>query len=186
MNKKQYTVIKLVVVVLLAMLFSWAVTSGNFILPIIGLIASYLILIYCRSRVKEIMADERDYEIGGVSARWAIQIYSWFAVLFMLFLYAKRAINPAYETIAATLAYSTCLLMFVYALIFRFYNNVKVMDKTSLKRKILTALGIVMIIMIIMAGLRLLSGEDDWTCQNGEWVQHGHPDFPAPTIECKK
>jgi len=186
MNLKQYTTLKIVIVVALAMLCSWSVTSRNYIFPIIGVTASYLILFYFRGRVKEIIADERDYEIGGASARWAMQIYSWFAVAVMFFLYAKREINPAYETIAATLAYSTCFLMLVYALIFRFYNNVKVMDKTSIKGKVLTALGIVIIIMIIMAGLRLLSGEDDWMCQEGVWVQHGHPDFPAPSVECKK
>jgi uncharacterized membrane protein len=186
MDIKKYTAIKLAVVVLLAFIASWSISTSNYVLPVIAFIVSYLVLLYLRGKVKGVIADERDYEIGGKAARWAIQIYSWIAVLVMFVLYAKRALNPSYEAIAAVLAYSTCFLMLVYALIFRFYNNVNVLDKKSLKKKIYIALGILVLLALIVAGLRLFSGEDNWMCQNGEWVQHGHPDFPAPNVECKK
>jgi len=32
---------------------------------------------------------------------------------------------------------------------------------------------------------QFLSGEDNWICQNGEWVKHGNPSAPKPTIPCK-
>lgn len=47
------------------------------------------------------------------------------------------------------------------------------------------------ITIIILAGTALLFGmrfldgsEDDWICQNGEWVKHGHPDSAKPTSLC--
>jgi hypothetical protein len=36
----------------------------------------------------------------------------------------------------------------------------------------------------IWFGIRFLSGEDDWICQNGAWVKHGMPRAPAPTTPC--
>lgn len=37
--------------------------------------------------------------------------------------------------------------------------------------------------MILIGGLRLLSGEDDWMCKDGQWVMHGHPSSPMPSSE---
>ncbi|MDD4271195.1 MAG: DUF2178 domain-containing protein [Patescibacteria group bacterium] len=125
MTLKQFKIIRLAVVIALAATFSQAIVLKNYLIPIAALIASILILFYLRSRVKEIIADERDYLTGGRSALLAMQIYSWIAVIIMFILYAKRDLNPAYEPIALTLAYSTCLLMLLYSMIFQCYNKVK-------------------------------------------------------------
>ena len=42
------------------------------------------------------------------------------------------------------------------------------------------------IIIIIFLGIRFFSGEDNWICQNGEWVKHGNPEAEKPTIGCGK
>ena len=43
--------------------------------------------------------------------------------------------------------------------------------------------------LAIFAGLlffiRLISGEDDWICVNGQWIKHGQPDGVKPTIKCQ-
>ncbi len=44
---------------------------------------------------------------------------------------------------------------------------------------------IIAIIILFVLSVRLLSGEDDWVCDNGQWVKHGNPSVPAPTSECK-
>jgi len=48
---------------------------------------------------------------------------------------------------------------------------------------------IIIIAIIIMAGaiflgLRFLTPEDTWICQNGQWVKHGNPSSPMPTSGC--
>jgi uncharacterized membrane protein len=40
-------------------------------------------------------------------------------------------------------------------------------------------------IILIVFSIRLLSGEDDWICQNGTWVKHGNPSIVQPTGVCK-
>jgi hypothetical protein len=45
---------------------------------------------------------------------------------------------------------------------------------------------VVFVLLGILFTLRVISGEDDWICQNGEWVRHGHPSSEKPIGECKK
>jgi uncharacterized membrane protein len=42
------------------------------------------------------------------------------------------------------------------------------------------------IAVLAIAALRLISGEDDWICSNGQWVKHGMPSAPMPTYPCLK
>ena len=39
-------------------------------------------------------------------------------------------------------------------------------------------------IALIILGIRIFSGEDDWICQNEEWVKHGNPNSPKPETKC--
>ena len=168
---------------LLAILVSQSVVLRNYILPVIGIAFSSCLLFYLRSKLKnEVIADERDYKIGGDSARWSIQIFSMFAVIVMIILYAKQDLNPSFLPIAVTLAYSVCFLMVLYSLIFHFFNKIVFMKS----KKVYIVIGAILILMIAFAGLRFFSGEDDWVCQDGQWIKHGSPDFPAPSAECKK
>lgn len=181
MTLKQFQAIKLIAVIGLGIIFGQAIVRENYLIPLAALVIAVLVLFYLRSKVKEVIADERDYETGGKAARIAIQIYAWFAVILMLFLYAQRNLNPSYLPIAVTLAYSTCFLMLLYALIFRYYHKFSLSDK-----KIFYLIAIIIIIAVLLVfGARLFSGEDDWICKNGQWIEHGHPSFPAPNKECK-
>jgi uncharacterized membrane protein len=181
MTLKKYQKIKLAIVVVIAIIFSQSIIFQNYLIPIATLVVSSLILILLRRRVKEVMADERDYASAGKSASWAIQIYSWIAVIAMFVLSSFKDLNSAYEPIAMTLAYSTCLLMVIYSFVFKFQNKIKF---TSNKNKFIIFIIILSIFGAIFT-LRLFSGEDNYVCQNGQWIAHGHPDFAAPTTICK-
>jgi uncharacterized membrane protein len=181
MTLKKYQQIKLVLVVVIAMIFSQSIILKNYLIPIATLVISSLILILLRRRVKEVIADERDYALAGKSASWSIQIYSWIAVVTMFVLYAFKDLNPSYEPIAMTLAFSTCFLMLIYSFIFRFQNKIKF---TKNKNKFII-FAIIFAIILSIFTLRLFSGEDNWICKNGKWIEHGHPSFPAPTVPCK-
>jgi uncharacterized membrane protein len=181
MNIKQYQRARLILTIVLAIIFSQAIVFKNYLIPISFLIAGYLIMIYMRRQVKEIIADERDYEIGGKSALLTIQIYAWTATICMLIMYSLRDLNPAYEPIAMALAYSTCVLMIVYGLIFKFKSRAKF----SKNRNSFIAFIIVLAILAAIFTLRLFSSEDNWICKDGKWTPHGHPSFSAPAFPCK-
>ncbi|MCX6796706.1 MAG: GerMN domain-containing protein [Candidatus Falkowbacteria bacterium] len=50
---------------------------------------------------------------------------------------------------------------------------------------IITILGVVVILLFIIVGIRIFSGpEDTWLCANNQWVKHGNPSAPMPTSGC--
>ena len=181
MTIKKYQQIKLAITVVIAIIFSQAILYQNYLIPLATLVVASLVLIYLRRQVKEVIADERDYALAGKSASWAIQIYSWIAVVAMFILYSFKNLNPSYEPVAMTLAFSTCLLMFVYSLIFNFHNKIKF---TANKNRFIL-LAIILSIFLGIFTLRLFSGEDNWVCKNGQWIKHGNPSFAAPKSICK-
>jgi len=181
MTLKKYQQIKLIITVVIAIIFSQAIINQNYLIPLATLVIASLGLILLRRRVKEVVADERDYALAGKSASWAIQVYSWFAVVTMFVLYAFKNINPIYEPIALTLAYSTCFLMVVYSLIFKFQSRTKFSKE---KNKFIMFI-IVLSIFAAIFTLRFFSGEDNWVCKDGQWIKHGNPSFEAPKSICK-
>ncbi|MDD5725875.1 MAG: DUF2178 domain-containing protein [Patescibacteria group bacterium] len=182
MNLKTFTTIKLVAVIIIAAACSLTVSINNYLIALIAVILGSLFVLLMRNRVKEIMADERDYEIGGKAARYAMQIYSWIAVVAMFLLLWQKNLNPSYEPIAYTLAYSTCLLLITYSLMFKYFSKYS-LDK---KKTLYSVIAVIIFLVILIGGVRLFSGEDDWICSQGQWVKHGNPSFPAPSTECHK
>jgi len=121
MTLKQFKIVKIITVIALAIIVSQSMVNKNYIIPLMALAFSVIVLYFIRQRVKEIMADERDYEIGGKAARMAMQIFSWVAVVIMFIFYSLGHINPIYESIALTLSYAVCFLLLSYSLIFKYY-----------------------------------------------------------------
>lgn len=179
LSLKNYHKIRIGLVIVMSIIFSQSITFGNYIIPIFTMIIGSLILLFLRRKVTEIIADERDYEIWWKAALLAIQVFSWFAAISMFVLYALKNINPSYEPIAFTLAMSTCLLMLIYWFIFRFYNRV-----TNFDYKLI--LSWIILSIVLIATVLTFSWEDDWICNNWEWIKHGNPQFPKPSIACEK
>jgi hypothetical protein len=42
-----------------------------------------------------------------------------------------------------------------------------------------------LIALVILAFRFLGTKEDDWICQNGQWVKHGNPSSPMPEYACE-
>lgn len=122
MTIKQFKKAKIVTAFVVALAVSQSIVLKNYYIPIIVVVASSLILLYLRSRVTDIIFDERDYALGGRAALLTIQVYGWFATVIMLVLYSQRDNDPTLEAIALTLAFSACALMFLYVIIYRLYQ----------------------------------------------------------------
>ena len=123
MTLKTYQQIRLVLTVIIAIVFSQFYFNHNLVWPLITLTSGWSILMILRSRVKEVIADERDYAIAGKAASWAIQIYSWVAVVSMFVLNAFQDSHPDFKPIALTLAFSACGLMLTYSTLFKFISR---------------------------------------------------------------
>ena len=58
-------------------------------------------------------------------------------------------------------------------------------DKKMRQKGLIVALIGALIAVGLVVNLRFFSGEDDWICQKGSWVQHGKPSSPKPTGICR-
>ncbi len=123
MTFKKYNKIRLGIVFITALIFSQSLVLHNFFIPIMVLGISSLLLFYLRKKVVDVIADERDYQIGGKSALLAIQLTSWMGVIVMFIFYTLSDKNLFYKSIAMTLAFFICLLMLIYSIIFKYYSK---------------------------------------------------------------
>lgn len=182
MTIKQLKTAKYIVFALLAGLAIYATTTNHYILLLIGFVIAAILLVTLRRRVTEVLTDERDKNVAGQAALAAMYVFCWLAALLALASFAMRGVNQTYETIALTLAYSACLVLITYGLAFRFYDRFVMLRRKGL----LIALGFIVLAIVAIGGLRALSPEDDWICQDGQWVKHGQPEIPMPTTTCEK
>ncbi len=182
MTLKQFRAIQLALVMVLAGLVGWATVRQNYVITIMATAVTVVFLFYLQNKVKEIMADERDYEIGGKAARLAITVFCWIMIVIMFAFLAFRGQNPEFEMIAVALGYSICLLMVLYSFFFRYYDKVAFLER----KFIYILVGVLLVLLLAIAGIRLISGEDNWLCRDGQWIKHGNPSAPMPSIECEK
>jgi uncharacterized membrane protein len=182
MTAKKFLVLKIAVAIFISVAVSAAITAQQYFIPIPIVIIGATLLHISKKRVKDVMEDERDFEIAGKSARYSMNIFAFLAVGAVFMLLWLRNFNPYFDAVAATLSYSVCFLLILYSLIFKY---LAVKESPGRRKFIMISVMAMIFIVLAFAGLRIFSGEDDWICSNGKWIEHGHPDFPAPTAECK-
>jgi uncharacterized membrane protein len=183
MTEKQLRFARVIVAAILAVVVSQALIWNNFILGATSVIIASLILFVLRKRVKEIVVDERDYKIAGDTARWTLSIFAIGGWLFSFALITMREVKPAYEIAGFTLSYAICALLFINIIVGLFFRR---MDDTFPRRKRIAyfIFAFLLALIIVVAGTRLLSGEDDWICKDGGWIKHGNPSSAMPTGPC--
>lgn len=123
MQAKTFLFIRLLVAALLAMVVSVGITLGSYILPLIALIAAVVFLWATKKKVQAVLEDELDYKVAGDASRYAIIIYATLATILGIYFMARRAENPAYELLGSALCYSTCFLMILQSLLFKFLRK---------------------------------------------------------------
>jgi len=123
MTLKQYKVCRLAIVIALSMLVAVSVSSQNYYLPIVFVITAFAAMYYCKKQLKtkEVMADERDYQIAGTASRYAIAIYSWIAAIgIFVLMAASPSRDGALYILAQCWAFSVCFLLLANSFIFRY------------------------------------------------------------------
>lgn len=189
MTLKKYNKYRMAVVMFLAFGVSLSVSSGNYLIPLVAMILSWLILYNLRQQVDGVIADECDYALAGKAARYTITIVSVFLALAFFVLMQFAGSNHEFYNFAMITSYFVCGIMLLNSAIFYYLKLKMKTEKHSFKSWIKT-FGIYFIIAGIFAAifaagsLRLISGEDSWLCTNGQWVKHGQPAAPQPTEIC--
>jgi uncharacterized membrane protein len=124
MSYKQFMLVRILVVIVVAGLVAWAVTDGRPMVPVPAAIAGATILLLLRRRVKEVVIDERISSIADKAAQKAFRIFGILAAVIGATLVAlSREGSPAFLYIGLTLAYATYGLVILYYVFYNYYNR---------------------------------------------------------------
>jgi uncharacterized membrane protein len=184
MTSKQYLWSKMAIAAILAIVVGQAYILRSYILIGASVLIAFFLILFLKKRVKEVLADERDYKIGGDVARWALSIFAVLAWLFSFAMIMLRNVNPEYEIVGFTLSYAVCALLIIHMIVGLVFRRIH--DGSSNKIRMgYFVLALVSALLVAIAALRFFSGEDDWICKNGQWVKHGNPSASMPITLCK-
>jgi uncharacterized membrane protein len=124
MNFKQFTAIRILVIIIMAGFISWAVVSANIWIPIPVVIAAVVVMMLLRRRVREVVVDERVYSIAEKASLVAFRIFGIAAAVIGITLVALgwQSASDLYK-IGLTLAYSACGLLIIYYIAYLYYNR---------------------------------------------------------------
>jgi uncharacterized membrane protein len=123
MNKKTFLIIRVATAIILAMAVSIGITLGNYLLPIIAFIAVIVILLAAKHKVKDVLADERDYKIAGQAAKATMNIYNLTMALLGAVMMALSKIHSDFIFPAEIILYSVCVQMILYTILFKIYSR---------------------------------------------------------------
>jgi hypothetical protein len=54
----------------------------------------------------------------------------------------------------------------------------------SNKNALIIVAAVLLVAFLAILGVRFFSGEDNWVCQNGQWIKHGNPSAATPKTGC--
>lgn len=112
MNKKSFTLFRILIVVAIGIAVGWSVTAGNAIAPIPVVLIGIGLLYFTRSKVKDVLEDERLNTIREKSSRLTFQIFGiTAAVAGAVMLALSKNIYPDLASVGFTLIYSVCALI---------------------------------------------------------------------------
>jgi uncharacterized membrane protein len=124
MSYNTFKLIRLVIIIILAALVTWAAYQGNAWVPIPAVIAAIVIMLLFRRGVKETIIDERVYSVAYHASRLAFILFAVGAVTVGATLLALgQSGTPELKPAGFTLCYAVCGLVIIYNIAYIFYNR---------------------------------------------------------------
>ena len=125
MNKKELTWCRIIIVLVMGALIGWSVSVGNILLLVVAFVVGPVALYLLRSRIEEVMEDERIRQIHEKASARTVQVFAVITVSLGAILIAlSRRAYADFSQSGFTLVYSACALLILH-LIFRGYYRKK-------------------------------------------------------------
>jgi len=124
MTKKMFLVCRLIIAMLIGGTVGTTFQTDQWYLPVLCIIAGMALLYVCKTKVKDVLVDERDNKIGGQAARAAFSIYSiTMCILGIISVSIGRTTVPEMLVTGYVMLYSTCALVLLYSILFIVYSK---------------------------------------------------------------
>lgn len=121
MNKETYRKIGILFPIVTAGAFTIGIITNNFVFPIFVLAIGIPLVFIAKTRVKDVIEDERHYQIGGYASRYAIAVFSLIASIIGLVLIVQE--SPVAVAVAHTLFVSISVILLLYVILFAYFEK---------------------------------------------------------------
>ena len=121
MDRKTYAICGVIIAMTLGGVIGFSITIENVILPIVAVTVGMALLYLCKSRVKEVIEDERTHRISERASKKTLEIFITVTAITSGILIASRDRYPELKNLGFTLAYLTCCLLIMYLLFYGYY-----------------------------------------------------------------
>jgi len=121
MDRKTYAICGVIIVMCLGAVTGWTMEVGNPILLIIAFITGISLLYLCKSRVKEVIEDERTCRISERASKKTLEIFMIVTAITSAILIASKDRYPELKNLGFTLAYLICGLLTMYLFFYGYY-----------------------------------------------------------------
>ena len=126
MKYKKFQFYKMIIAFVLAAIIAGFSAAGNYIVPIVALGIAVLLMYVMKTKVKEVISDERIEKIAGKASYLTYTIATIGCALAGMVLLALRKKYPEYMPVSYTLTYVACGMILLYLIFYKYYNAKKV------------------------------------------------------------
>ncbi len=123
MNKKQFQIIVLLIVILLMPVLNFAFSIGNPVLAFSAFVVGAFAIYLCKSRVKEVVEDERIHQVSQKASWITYQIVVLSFGIGGSVLIAMSNTYPKYTDIGYFMANACCGVLILHGLFYMYYNR---------------------------------------------------------------
>lgn len=120
---RKYRIYQILIAMLLSVIVSVFVTAGNYIIPVLAIIAAFILMLTLRKNMKVRLTDERIEKISGKAAYATYMATVIIATTCGIVLMALRDRNIAFEPVSYALSFLSCGMMYLYAILYHYYNK---------------------------------------------------------------
>jgi uncharacterized membrane protein len=124
MNRKRFVLYCIIITMLVGGLVGASASAGNIILPAVAVAVGAVLMRDLKSRLNEIVEDERTHRIGEKASRKTLQIAGFSMVLAaqVLIVMGKKGIADVAQA-GYALAYAVCFVLVLYTALYGYYNR---------------------------------------------------------------
>lgn len=124
MNRKEFRRIVAIMTMAMAAIVGWSVAIGNAILPIVAVTVGLALVYFFRSRVTQVIEDERIYKIGEKASYITFRVFTLITALTGALLFAlSRSGLVDFEQAGLTLVFAACASMVLYIIFYGYYGK---------------------------------------------------------------
>lgn len=123
MKKNQFRVVSLIIVMAVGAIIGFASSIGNPILAGGSMFAGMAILYLAKRTVKGVVEDEMNFHISHLASTLTIKIVPICFATVGSILISMRNTYPQYMDLGFFLAYTSCLIIVLYAIFYSYYNR---------------------------------------------------------------